>query len=104
MRLVNAALSAVLVLSAISAACSRSTSTSTPAAVSADTWADVNGKAITRTDVEKEFRRASDAPASDEETLTAKLGILDTLIIEGSSWPGPVSRICRCRTPRSTRR
>jgi len=82
MRLVNVALSAVLVLSAVTAACGRSTSTPAPAAVSADTWADVNGKAITRSDVEKEFRRASDAPASDEEMLTAKLGILDSLIIE----------------------
>ena len=81
MRRVNAVLSAVLVLSAATAAC-RSTSTPAPAAVSADTWADVNGKVITRTDVEKEFRRSSDAPGSDEETLTAKLGILDGLILE----------------------
>src|SRR5215216_4538897 len=81
MRRVNAALSAVLVVSAATAAC-RSTSTPAPAAVSAETWADVNGKPISRTDVEKEFRHASDATGSDEETLTAKLSILDGLILE----------------------
>jgi peptidyl-prolyl cis-trans isomerase SurA len=54
------------------------------AAVSPDTWATVDGKAITRGDVEKAFRRMGDpsqAP-SEEEALTAKLNILDDLILE----------------------
>jgi peptidyl-prolyl cis-trans isomerase SurA len=56
----------------------------TPAPVSPDTWAVVDGKDITRSDVEKAFRRSGDPaqPLSDEEALTAKLGILDDLILE----------------------
>jgi peptidyl-prolyl cis-trans isomerase SurA len=59
---------------------------STPAAapVSADTWAVVNGKNITKDDVEKAFRRDGSAPPglSEEEALTAKLSLLDNLILE----------------------
>ena len=55
-----------------------------PAPVSADTWAVVDGKNITREDVEKAFRRDGNAAPglSEEETLTAKLGLLDNLIME----------------------
>jgi peptidyl-prolyl cis-trans isomerase SurA len=60
----------------------RSTSTSTTATVSPDTWAVVDGKEITRTDVDKEFRRAGDASLPEEEALNAKLGMLDGLILE----------------------
>src|SRR5688572_21188832 len=66
------------------AAC-RSNPTGTPAtAVTADTWAVVDGRQITRDHVEKAFRRAKDAaqPLSDEEALAAKLGILDELILQ----------------------
>ena len=52
--------------------------------VSADTWATVNGRTISRNDVEKAFRRTSD-PAqvlSDDEVLTAKLNILNDLIVQ----------------------
>lgn len=74
---------AVLMVSAVSVAACRSTlSPAAPASVSADTWATVDGKEIKRNDVEKEFRRASEATGSDEDTLTAKLGILDGLILE----------------------
>ena len=57
---------------------------STPAAVSADTWAVVDGRAITRNDVEKAYRRTHDASQtlSDEEALTAKLGLLNDLILQ----------------------
>jgi peptidyl-prolyl cis-trans isomerase SurA len=53
-------------------------------AVSPDTWATVDGKAITRADVEKAFRRMGDPGQvpSDEEAVTAKLGVLDDLILE----------------------
>jgi peptidyl-prolyl cis-trans isomerase SurA len=63
----------------------RSTTTSTPAVtVTADTYAVVNGKAITRVEVEKSFRRTSN-PAqqlSEEVATTARMGILDELIME----------------------
>jgi peptidyl-prolyl cis-trans isomerase SurA len=56
----------------------------TPAAVSPDTWAVVDGKAITRDEVEKAYRRTHDAaqPLSDEEALTAKLSLLNDLVLQ----------------------
>jgi peptidyl-prolyl cis-trans isomerase SurA len=62
----------------------RSTSATGPAAVSADTWAVVNGKTISRQDVDKAFRRAQNPaqPISDEEALTAKLNVLDDLVTQ----------------------
>jgi len=54
------------------------------AAVSPDTWAEVDGKAIGRTEVEKAFHRSAD-PAqalSTEEALSARLSVLDDLITE----------------------
>jgi peptidyl-prolyl cis-trans isomerase SurA len=69
-----------------SGATSTSTSSSTPAAAtaSADTWAVVNGHQITRDDVDKAYRRSSDPSQklSEEETLTAKLGLLNDLIVQ----------------------
>jgi peptidyl-prolyl cis-trans isomerase SurA len=75
------ALGAAIVASAV--AC-RSTSATPPPPVSADTWAVVDGKAITRADVDKAYQRTHDTSQvlSDEETLTAKLGILDDLITQ----------------------
>jgi peptidyl-prolyl cis-trans isomerase SurA len=79
------AASVVLVAALAGAACR---STSAPAAaptpaVTADTYAVVDAKQITRTDVERAFRRLNAAqPLSDEEALTAKLGLLDDLILE----------------------
>jgi peptidyl-prolyl cis-trans isomerase SurA len=72
-------LSAALTLTA--AACR---STPAPAAVSADTWAVVDGQEITREDVDKAFRRSRDAAAtaSEEETLMAKLSLLDEMILQ----------------------
>ena len=65
----------------LSAACR-----STPAqpAVSADTWAVVDGTAIMRDDVEKTFRRVGDVSQnlSEEDALTAKLNILDDMIVQ----------------------
>ncbi len=48
------------------------------------TWAVVDGEAITREDVDKAYRRARDASqtVSEEETLTAKLSVLNDLIVE----------------------
>ena len=54
------------------------------APVSPNTWAVVNGSEITRDHVEKAFRRVGDPgqTLSDEEAYTAKLSILDDLIVE----------------------
>lgn len=56
----------------------------TPAAPSANAWAVVDGREITRDDVEKAFRRTRDMAQtlSDEEALAAKLSLLEELIVQ----------------------
>jgi peptidyl-prolyl cis-trans isomerase SurA len=55
----------------------------TPAPVSADTWAVVDGRSITRDYVEKTYRRTQEgAQLSDEEAMAAKLGLLNELIVQ----------------------
>lgn len=51
---------------------------------SADTWATVDGRAITRDQVERAFRRGQDpnAPLSPEEAMTAKLSIVNEMILQ----------------------
>jgi parvulin-like peptidyl-prolyl isomerase len=78
----------VLTLSAlaavgVSAGC-RSTPAAAPPAVSADTWASVDGRNISRQDVDKAYRRVQDPTQtlSEEETLTAKLNLLNDLIVQ----------------------
>jgi len=68
----------VLVLMSAPAGCSR------PKPVSADTWATVDGRAITRDHVEKTFRRTQDGAAtlSPEEAMTAKLSLLNEMILQ----------------------
>src|SRR5687767_14152201 len=71
---------AVLTMGLMGVACR---STTAPAAVSADTWAVVDGSEITRNEVEKAFRRADGAQTmSEEEALTAKLNLLEDLIMQ----------------------
>lgn len=69
-----------LALAGLGAACH-----SKPAAppVSADAWAVVNGREITRDAVEKAYRRNTQAPQapSEEEIGAAKLALLDELIV-----------------------
>ena len=78
----------IFALGVLTAACGGSSSRSTqppPAAtVSADTWAVVNGQAITRDDVDKAYRRMQDGAQaqSEEETAAAKLSLLDDLITQ----------------------
>ena len=71
----------LLAISVVAGACQ-----SKPAAppVSADAWAVVDGREITRADVDKAFWRNLQAapPPSEEETATAKLEILDQLIVQ----------------------
>lgn len=73
----------VLATLAVVAAACRSTPPAPPA-VSPDTWATVNGRDITRDDVDKAFRRTRDTAQtlSDEETLTVKMSLLDDLILQ----------------------
>jgi peptidyl-prolyl cis-trans isomerase SurA len=68
----------------ISMACRSTPATPTAPAVTADTWAVVDGKPISGVDVDKVFRRTRDEsqPLSEEETLTAKLNILNDLIVQ----------------------
>jgi peptidyl-prolyl cis-trans isomerase SurA len=72
----------VLFLAAL-ALCAFVLSCNKDVALGPDTWAVVNGKQITRTDVEKAFRSRVNADAPDpsqEEALSLKLSILDELI------------------------
>ncbi len=62
----------------------RSTSAPATAAVSADTWAVVDGREIKREDVEKAFRRSAQAtpPPAGEEATAAKLSLLNEYIVQ----------------------
>jgi peptidyl-prolyl cis-trans isomerase SurA len=73
------------VLAVFASACRPTPSTPAAAAtVPADTWAIVDGKAITREEVDRAFRQARDASQtpSNEEALTAKLNLLNDLITQ----------------------
>jgi peptidyl-prolyl cis-trans isomerase SurA len=77
----------LLALGAISmtvAACQNNNPGTTAAKVSPDTWAVVDGKSITRDDVEKAYRRTQGAEQqlSQEETTAAKLTLLNELIVQ----------------------
>jgi peptidyl-prolyl cis-trans isomerase SurA len=62
----------------------RATPATPGATVSADTWAVVDGRQIMRADVDQAYRRMRDASQtlSDEEILTAKLSLLNDLILQ----------------------
>jgi parvulin-like peptidyl-prolyl isomerase len=65
-------------------ACRSAPATTQAPAVSADTWAVVDGRPIMRDYVEKAYRRTSDPSQtlSDEEVLTAKVNLLNELILQ----------------------
>ena len=77
-----------LLLAAIAAACAftacRRAPQDTAATVPPDTWAVVDGRTITREDVDKAYRRMGDPSQAlaDEEALAAKLGLLNDLIVQ----------------------
>jgi peptidyl-prolyl cis-trans isomerase SurA len=78
-----------VVLASCAAAWFTSACRATPAAppapaVSADTWAVVDGRTISRDVVEKAYQRTQDTsqPLSDEETWTAKLNVLNDIIVQ----------------------
>jgi peptidyl-prolyl cis-trans isomerase SurA len=72
----------LLAASSVAAACQ--STPARPAAVSADTWAVVDGREITRGEVEKAYRRTGDTTQalSNEEGLTAKLTLLNDMIVQ----------------------
>ena len=74
-----------LVLAVALTACNKTAAT-TPASkpVSGDAWAVVNGQEITHDAVEKAYRRAAPPgqQPSDEEATTAKLNVLNELIVQ----------------------
>ena len=71
-----------LALTACSFAC-RATP-APPKEVSADTWAVVDGREIKKADVDKAYQRAKDSAQvlSSEEEMTAKLSLLNDLIVQ----------------------
>ena len=82
-RLSSTAL-ALLLVAALSAGCNRQSPPAAPPAVSADTWAVVDGRNIAAAEVDKAFNRVRDPnqPLSPEETQAAKLSLLDDLITQ----------------------
>ncbi len=76
----------LLALAVLATACRNApgTATGTSKPPSGDAWAVVNGNEITRDDVEKAYRRAAPAGQQpvDEEALTAKLNLLNELIVQ----------------------
>lgn len=77
-RLLRALLPALVLVAAV--AC-RQAPQAPP--VSPDTWAVVDGRQITREDVDKAYRRgvSPDAPQSEQDSLNTKLTLLDELIL-----------------------
>jgi peptidyl-prolyl cis-trans isomerase SurA len=72
-----------LAVGTVTTAC-RSTPATPAVAITPDTWAVVDGHTITRDDVDKAYRRSRDTAQtlSEEETLTAKLSLLNDLIVQ----------------------
>ena len=75
------ALLSILSMAIVSGACQ--SKPATPAA-SANAWAMVNGRELKQDEVEKTYRRTAqdNVTPSDEEVATAKLGILNELIVQ----------------------
>lgn len=76
-------LTGALAAAFLASACN-STKTASPAAVPADTWAVVDGRSITKDATEKALRRVRDPneALSPEETVGARLAVLDDLILQ----------------------
>ena len=79
LRHTSSALLFIFIFAALAGAC-RSATTAPP--VSADVWAVVDGREIKREEVERAYRRVAQAPQSDDEAFTAKLSILNELIVQ----------------------
>jgi peptidyl-prolyl cis-trans isomerase SurA len=79
-----AIVSMALTSSTLAIACRSTPAAPAAPAVTVDTWAVVNGRQINRGDVDKAYLRTEQASQglSDEETLTAKLSVLNDLIVQ----------------------
>jgi peptidyl-prolyl cis-trans isomerase SurA len=75
---------AIVALAFAGTACTSKPATPPPIPVTEDTYAVVNGRQITRADVDKAFQRTrpSSQALSEEETLATKLSVLDELIVQ----------------------
>jgi len=76
--------SVVVITCSLNACRSSAPTPAAAATVTADTWAVVDGKPITRSDVDKAYNRTQDdsQPVSDDEKLTAKLTLLNDMIVQ----------------------
>jgi peptidyl-prolyl cis-trans isomerase SurA len=84
MRRSSSVTAGFIALVLLGSACRSNPSTPSERTVSPNVWATVNGRDITKEQVEKEFRRVRQ-PAerlSEEEAMLAKLAILEDLIVE----------------------
>ena len=74
----------LLIAACVGASCRSTPATPPPAPVSADTWAVVDGRQITRDYIEKTYRRTGGGSPelSDEEALAAKLTLLNEVIVQ----------------------
>lgn len=74
----------LLILAVCLIAACRSTPPKPALTVTDNTWAVVNDREITRDQVEKAYRRVADPsqPLSDEESLTAKLSLLNEVVVQ----------------------
>lgn len=75
-----------LLATLVASACNRPSGSAPAPAPSATAWAVVNGKEISKDDVEKAYRRnapaANQPQPSEEEAMTAKLNLLNDLIVQ----------------------
>ncbi|HKY23091.1 MAG TPA: SurA N-terminal domain-containing protein [Vicinamibacterales bacterium] len=84
-RLHRSVVLSAVVAASLAAGCRAAPAPATPpASASENVWAVVDGRNITREDVEKAYGRIRDAaqPVSDQEALAAKLSLLDDLILQ----------------------
>jgi len=75
----------VFAIAAVAGACQSRPAAPPPAPpVSPDVWAVVDGREIKRDDVERAYRRTvqPNQQVSDDEAMSAKLGVLDQMIVE----------------------
>ena len=72
----------VLGVSIAIGACRSNTAPGAASAASPNTWATVDGRQISRDDVEKTYRREAAQQQSNEEALAGKLAVLNEMIVQ----------------------
>src|SRR5687768_9946700 len=81
-RSTGAGLPAGLLCVCFVSACGGGGSKSAAPPSSTDVWAVVDGREIKKDDVEKVYRRVAQQQTSSEDTMTAKLSLLNELIVQ----------------------